>query len=201
MIYFIQHGASGPVKIGYSRKPAKRISAIAIACPDPIAILGVVEGSHSLEQRMHKALRAHRHRGEWFRPDEAVLTFIQRRLSSGPEAVHAEIQRLEQSKAESLLSLDRLSDDFPQLMRCGFRLALEETSVSGLAARLGLTDRRVRDVVASGLPTVAEFISISEIAPEITAFASLACGRDNLPQLEAAREALDDLIRRRVKVA
>lgn len=51
------------------------------------------------------------------------------------------------------------------------------------------------------LPTVAEFISITEQAPEITAFASLACGRDNLPSLEAARDALDDIIRRRVQRA
>lgn len=73
-IYFLCVGHA--VKIGYTTDPARRIADIRTYLPDEIAGLAVVRGGRAEEQRLHRALRPHRIRGEWFKncPDvQAVV--------------------------------------------------------------------------------------------------------------------------------
>lgn len=73
--YFVQRGPGGPIKIGRSSQVRARIVQISIACPEELILLGVVQGNH--EARFHRLFGAHRIRGEWFRPDPALLGAIE----------------------------------------------------------------------------------------------------------------------------
>lgn len=73
--YFIQRGGpGGPIKIGLSTDPARRLRALATGSAEPLALLGVLAGDH--EAVLHLRLKAHRMQGEWFAPVPAVLAEV-----------------------------------------------------------------------------------------------------------------------------
>jgi hypothetical protein len=63
-VYFLRDGDA--VKVGVSKDPKKRVASIASARPAPTQWVTDAPGEVWDEQRMHRALRAHRIRGEWF---------------------------------------------------------------------------------------------------------------------------------------
>ncbi len=78
MIYFIQRGEGGPIKIGYTGSdPRLRRSTLQYMAPEPLAILAVVEGDEGHEAAIHALLAQHRIRGEWFEPHEMVFALMQ----------------------------------------------------------------------------------------------------------------------------
>jgi DNA-binding NtrC family response regulator len=77
MIYFIQQGTTGPIKIGYTKNDiAKRMLSLQTASPKKLTLLGVIEGDKSQEKLIHKFFHAHKMEGEWFKPAPAVLDYI-----------------------------------------------------------------------------------------------------------------------------
>jgi hypothetical protein len=68
-VYFVAGG--GLIKIGHSRTPFKRIGALITASPVPVALLTMVPGTMTDEQRLHRRLRDRRRHGEWFAISEA----------------------------------------------------------------------------------------------------------------------------------
>jgi len=80
MIYFIQQGNAGPIKIGFSQNSEtfkKRLTNMQIANPDNLNLLKTIEGSRSLEFRLHDSFQEFLVRGEWFKPSDKLLAFIQ----------------------------------------------------------------------------------------------------------------------------
>lgn len=76
MIYFIQQGEDGPVKIGYARTRRavkQRFDSFQIAHAERLELLAVHPGTQDQEKALHAALGAHRIRGEWFRPHGEVF--------------------------------------------------------------------------------------------------------------------------------
>lgn len=74
MIYFIQAGHNGPIKIGFSSRPRKRLRQMQTANARPLRLLGTIPTtSKGLEAEIHHTLRKHKRRGEWFRPHHDVL--------------------------------------------------------------------------------------------------------------------------------
>lgn len=67
LVYFIRPvGAEGPVKIGYSRLPPKRLAEISTWAPVPLEIAATVPGGANLERNLHNCFAdQHSHR-EWF---------------------------------------------------------------------------------------------------------------------------------------
>jgi hypothetical protein len=63
IVYFIQAGENGPVKIGYTYEPEKRLIA-----------MRVVPGNRYGERRLHQHFAHLRIRGEWFSFSEEMLT-------------------------------------------------------------------------------------------------------------------------------
>lgn len=87
-VYFMQAGASGPVKIGFSGTSVeRRIAGNQTGCPQPIALLGVVVGDIQLERRFHKAFRTCALRGEWFTPHPRLISFIKKVAKPLPTAI------------------------------------------------------------------------------------------------------------------
>src|SRR3972149_7088328 len=72
--YFLQAGASGPIKIGSTRNLAVRIRTLMTMSPVPLRLLGVMKGDH--EEACHMHLGVFRIHGEWFTPAGPVLEFI-----------------------------------------------------------------------------------------------------------------------------
>lgn len=78
MIYFIQSGNNGPIKIGHTTKNVEqRVRSLQTASPYPLKIIGLIEGDVTLEQIIHKKLSKFRLRGEWFKCKPEVLKLIE----------------------------------------------------------------------------------------------------------------------------
>ena len=65
-VYFIGNN-NGQVKIGYSKNPASRLSALQTASPYPLKILALKSGGTEVEADLHKRFSESRLEGEWFR--------------------------------------------------------------------------------------------------------------------------------------
>lgn len=75
MVYFIQY-PSGEIKIGKSVDPKTRIGWFQTTVPQPLKVLGLMEGSIKEEKMLHKKFKHINVRGEWFLPNEELLEFI-----------------------------------------------------------------------------------------------------------------------------
>lgn len=104
MIYFIQEGEDGPVKIGYSKENCeRRLSSLQTGNPRQLTLAAVRTGAHGMpakERELHDRFAAHRIRGEWFEPCDEIMEIIERvpknilrpRLK-GPSEIEAAFER------------------------------------------------------------------------------------------------------------
>lgn len=64
MIYFVK--VNEYIKIGFSRRPFRRVVSIQHSIPFDTVLLGVVPGDVLTEQLLHDKFKDYRFRGEWF---------------------------------------------------------------------------------------------------------------------------------------
>jgi len=74
-VYFIQGVSGGPIKIGISVDPERRIQNITY--PEPLKTLLIIPGDTSDEARLHKVFSHLRLEREWFRDDPELIQFIE----------------------------------------------------------------------------------------------------------------------------
>lgn len=83
IVYFIQQGEYGPVKIGSTKNPKKRLYLLQYGNPDPLflraTLLNVAE--KSLHERFGHLLI----RGEWFRYKEPLVSYMEELPEVQPE--------------------------------------------------------------------------------------------------------------------
>jgi hypothetical protein len=75
MVYFIQVGSEGLVKIGHSGDPTARMRALQTSHAEALRLLGVVRGGRREELEIHRKFAGFRVSGEWFLPDMKLLEF------------------------------------------------------------------------------------------------------------------------------
>ena len=75
-VYFIQGECGGAIKIGFSQNPKSRLKSIQTGMPDLLKLLAVIPGDEKLEKELHNEFNDLRLRGEWFRPDDRLLSRI-----------------------------------------------------------------------------------------------------------------------------
>ena len=109
MIYFIQFGTDGPIKIGTAVDPIVRLRTLQTGTPEPLTLLAVVPGGRTREAEVHRALAHHRRSGEWFEPDDEVFEFV--RTLQSPEYV------VDGAKAYAVL---RRLDEHTPTLACPF---------------------------------------------------------------------------------
>lgn len=81
VVYYLQHGEAGPIKIGFTAASVyTRIRQLQASAPDELKCLGVEVGDKELEARRHSQFSTIRHRGEWFRPEPALTSFLGRKF-------------------------------------------------------------------------------------------------------------------------
>lgn len=86
IVYFVQSGDFGPIKIGFTMYLPKRMMQLQCGSPHRLTVLLTVDGSASLESAFHKSLSEYRISGEWFSPTGEVFNAINRaRLGVYPE--------------------------------------------------------------------------------------------------------------------
>ena len=78
MVYFIQEGENGPIKIGRSGNPEKRLGNLQEGNPRKLKIIAVLHGDRQRENEIHHELRRFGIRGEWFYPTREVFDYINR---------------------------------------------------------------------------------------------------------------------------
>lgn len=76
MIYLIQAGVGGPLKIGCAAEPRKRLSDLQTGSPEPLTLVLAILGGLREERELHERFAASHRRGEWFNPTKEVLAFI-----------------------------------------------------------------------------------------------------------------------------
>ena len=78
-VYFAHSPATELIKIGASNKPEERIHALRITHKDPtITYIGFIPAEQKSENLLHKRFKSIRVRGEWFRPDPCLTSYILR---------------------------------------------------------------------------------------------------------------------------
>lgn len=76
-VYFIRPiGQEGPVKIGCSADPIKRLKQLMIWSPLPLEIAAAFPGNHSDEAAMQGMFAGQRSHGEWFRASDRLSALI-----------------------------------------------------------------------------------------------------------------------------
>ena len=77
MVYFIQEGNSGPIKIGQTfGSPLDRLTQLQTGNPRELHLLGVMHGHCGDEEEIHRQFAGVHLRGEWFQPTQELLAFI-----------------------------------------------------------------------------------------------------------------------------
>lgn len=82
-VYAIQVDSNGPIKIGTARNPRSRRSTLQIASPWQLRLLGAWAGDENDEITLHRLLREHRIRGEWFHPTADVIELVAWCMATG----------------------------------------------------------------------------------------------------------------------
>ena len=82
MIYFIQSGTNGPIKIGQSDNPEERMAQLQIGCPYKLKLIWVYKGADITESELHAEFGHERIRGEWFRPSKKIFRFMSEELGN-----------------------------------------------------------------------------------------------------------------------
>lgn len=75
MIYFIQAGEAGAIKIGLAADPSGRLMQLQTSSASPLRMLRTFDGGRELEAALHRRFARLRLHGEWFKPDEELLRF------------------------------------------------------------------------------------------------------------------------------
>jgi len=76
VVYFIQDGIGGPIKIGRTDCLRTRLNTLQSAHARKLIVLGLLEDWRGLEEQMHALFTKERMGGEWFRPSLELLKFI-----------------------------------------------------------------------------------------------------------------------------
>ncbi len=101
MVYFIQSGNDGPIKIGQTTNLLNRLRGLQTSIPHKVNLIGATENVS--ESSLHRRFQSHRLHGEWFAPVPEILelaasyalpedprAFIRGRSKMRPEEVSAD---------------------------------------------------------------------------------------------------------------
>lgn len=77
VVYFVQMGETGPIKIGTTRGTVqRRVAGLQCSCAETLILRGLVRGGRQVEKDLHDRFSREHVRGEWFRPSEDLVRFI-----------------------------------------------------------------------------------------------------------------------------
>ena len=75
MIYFIESGKGGPIKIGITGNIQFRLDELQVGNPCKLNLLWIYNGRQFTEFELHAKFKSDRIRGEWYHRTETILSF------------------------------------------------------------------------------------------------------------------------------
>lgn len=84
-VYFIAN-AEGFIKIGFTTDLAQRVMTLQVGSPTELRLLGTLAASNRMDRELKHRFRALRLRGEWHRPEKALIDFIKAEATALAEA-------------------------------------------------------------------------------------------------------------------
>ena len=90
MLYAIQRGATGPIKIGTAGDPSGRLAALQTAHDEQLVLLAAWAGGRDEERALHQRFADARLRGEWFHPTPTVSAYVKERQRAHAAALDAQ---------------------------------------------------------------------------------------------------------------
>jgi len=112
-VYFAQGGQNGLVKIGRAYRIARRMRALQSCSPVPLRLLALAIAPRGTEFLFHSAFAETRVSGEWFLPDEALLSLAK----SLPKAGRVDMPQLREFAGQKQIS----EIEVKRLMLAGLR--------------------------------------------------------------------------------
>lgn len=73
LVYFIQSGTNGPIKVGTTTDIDKRLFALQAGNPERLVLMATTPGGHALERELHALLARGALGREWFKRDTPGL--------------------------------------------------------------------------------------------------------------------------------
>jgi hypothetical protein len=96
-LYLIREGESGPIKIGRSQDPWKRLDTLQSGKPRQLFLIcafRVGKTAHIVERNAHREFISHRMIGEWYAPVDRLVDFAAEHGLPGCEECNGEEKRL-----------------------------------------------------------------------------------------------------------
>ena len=78
MVYFIQAGDNGPIKIGTSSVPEMHIDRLQQGNHEELRLIAEIPGERSLEKKVRADLKAFELGRKWFHATDEVLNYIKK---------------------------------------------------------------------------------------------------------------------------
>ena len=78
MVYFIQAGANGPIKIGISTVPQIHLDRLQQGNHEALKIVAEIPGERNLEKKIQADLKAFERGRKWFEATDEVLDYIEK---------------------------------------------------------------------------------------------------------------------------
>ena len=78
MVYFIQAGENGPIKIGASSVPEMHLDRLQQGNHEELRLIAVIPGERSLEKKVRADLKAFELGRKWFHATDEVLNYIEK---------------------------------------------------------------------------------------------------------------------------
>lgn len=175
LVYFMQAGQDGPIKIGVALDIRKRFAGLVSGCPDPLIVLGHISGDRKLEQRLHRVLRDSRRHQEWFNLTDDTQCLVQDALSLPADTFLSRVRQFEQREHDRIEWL-RANPVNTDRILATYRLCLQElrreAHSESICQKLGIGQRTLfSQTVGANEPRAA--LMFRFIAAYPTAFAPL----------------------------
>jgi hypothetical protein len=205
MIYFLQSGIDGPIKIGTTAGKS-RVKELQTYCPYPARLIATIDGGRSIERRIHLALRGDRSNGEWFKPTNQVvrLAFAAQQSSEDAIACLTELEQERLAETEALVSFEQL---VRLLLAASLEKLVQEHSVGAVAKAICLSDDALLKLRKGvGSTSASRLYSLKQIYPDAlramdallfdAPLSTTVRNLETVTTVESARDAIDALLAR-----
>jgi hypothetical protein len=102
LLYFIQSGDDGPIKIGLSKNIRARLNQLQTSHHESLSVIGICRGGYFEERHLHKTFAAFHMKGEWFVPDIKILEYISEHSLIKVSRVEDQLSKLKNTVAQKM---------------------------------------------------------------------------------------------------
>lgn len=126
-VYFIKPvGMAGPIKIGCSARPERRLEQLMLWSPFDLEIVATIDGDLKLERNLHECFAEEYRRQEWFDASDRLVSFVEKLKAGVPVG-----QAIDLTKRTSLGTVRR-RPEFKRRMSYKHRLRWAAAKLGGL---------------------------------------------------------------------